>query len=365
MSSRRRRLAARYARCAAVWAGIAVLWPAAVRAQSYQFYVASESADEVALLRFTPPATLAVEKTIGVGFWPAEMEGPHGIAVDQTGRHWYVSLAHGFPFGWLVKYAAGADTMVGRAELGLFPASVTVGPGDIAFVVNSNFHGEHVPSSVSVVDGVTMTELERLETCTMPHGSRLTGDGTAHYSTCMMDDELVEIDAVGIRVARRLRLGAGHAGAGHSTPAECSPTWAAPSADGRMVYVTCNRGNEIVEVDRRLWGVTRRWASPAGPYNAQVTPDNALLIVTQKGSGEVSIWRLPSAERAAVIPSTRRVTHGVAVPPDGRYAFVTVEGIGGEPGAVDVIDLRSLRKVASVDVGKQAGGIAFWRTVPR
>jgi len=41
---------------------------------------------------------------------------------------------------------------------------------------------------------------------------------------------------------------------------------------------------------------------------------------------------------------------------------VTLEGVGGEPGTVDVIDLRRLAKVASLDMGKQAGGIAM---VPR
>jgi hypothetical protein len=40
---------------------------------------------------------------------------------------------------------------------------------------------------------------------------------------------------------------------------------------------------------------------------------------------------------------------------------VTSEGKGAEPGKVDVYDLRSLTRVASADVGQQAGGIAFWR----
>jgi DNA-binding beta-propeller fold protein YncE len=50
----------------------------------------------------------------------------------------------------------------------------------------------------------------------------------------------------------------------------------------------------------------------------------------------------------------------VAVSPDGRYAFVSAEGIGGEPGALDVIDLQEGRRVASAAVGKQAGGVALW-----
>ena len=68
-----------------------------------------------------------------------------------------------------------------------------------------------------------------------------------------------------------------------------------------------------------------------------------------------------SGEELARTPSTRSVTHGVVISPDDRYAFVTSEGKRADPGAVDVLDLRSLKKVASVDVGLQAGGIAFWK----
>ena len=58
------------------------------------------------------------------------------------------------------------------------------------------------------------------------------------------------------------------------------------------------------------------------------------------------------------------MVHGVAVSDDDRYAFISVEGIGSEPGTVDIIDLTTLRKVASVDVGQQAGGIDFVRSEP-
>ena len=337
---------------------------------SYLMYVASESADEVALLRFTPGTGLAVEKVTPVGFYPAEMEGPHGIYLAPSGEHWFLTLGHGFPFGSLLKYRTGVDTLEGVVELGLFPATLAVSPlGGFVFAVNANFHGEHAPSTVSVVDGVTMTELERIPTCTMPHGSRLTSDGAYQFHTCMMDDILVEIDVAGLEVSRTLAVGpaaphAGHTGGTQAPEQRCSPTWAAPTPDDRRVFVMCNRTDEIVEVDRARWEVTRRWPAPRGPYNAEVTPDGQRLVVTQKASGEVSIWDTQTARRLALIPSMRKVTHGLTIPPDGRYAFISVEGIGGEPGAVEVIDLQSLRKVATTDVGKQAGGIIFWRTDP-
>jgi len=51
----------------------------------------------------------------------------------------------------------------------------------------------------------------------------------------------------------------------------------------------------------------------------------------------------------------------VVISPDSRYAFVTAEGVGGEPGAVDIVDLETNERVASAEVGQQAGGIAFWK----
>jgi DNA-binding beta-propeller fold protein YncE len=337
--------------------------PSVPSAQTYYAYVAAESDDVVHLVAFSPSEGARVEKTIPVGFWPAEIEGPHGMNVSPDGEHWYVTLGHGVPvFGSLLKYRAGVDTLEGRVQLGLFPATVAVSSVGLALAVNANFHGEHVPSTVSVVEVGTMTELARIRTCTMPHGSRLSPDGTKHYSGCMMDDEVVEIDVVGLEVTRRLSVGRGmHASHPSGGEAQCSPTWAAPSPDGRFVYVPCNKRDEVLEVELERWKVTRRFASPKAPYNAEVTPDGSRLVVTQKGSAQVSVWNLASGKRAALLPTTRTVTHGVAVTPDGRYAFISAEGVGGEPGAVDVIDLGSLSKVASVDVGKQAGGIVFWK----
>jgi hypothetical protein len=52
------------------------------------------------------------------------------------------------------------------------------------------------------------------------------------------------------------------------------------------------------------------------------------------------------------------------VSPDNRYAFISVEGVGSEPGTVEVIDLESLKSVAVVDVAQQAAGIDFLRMEP-
>ena len=65
----------------------------------------------------------------------------------------------------------------------------------------------------------------------------------------------------------------------------------------------------------------------------------------------------------ARLKTSTTLAHGVAVSPDSRYAFVTSEGVGSAPGKIDVFDLQALSRAATVDVGQQASGIAFWKMV--
>jgi DNA-binding beta-propeller fold protein YncE len=342
----------------------------------YYVYVAAESQDQVALVRFGPSGAEVV-RTIEASLNPTDIDGPHGIAVAPDGSNWYVSIAHGLPYGQVQKFATVSDRKVGAAEVGLFPATMAVTPGGLLLVVNFNLHGDPVPSSVSVVETETMTEIREVATCAMPHGSRLSTDERRHYSVCMMDDQLVEIDVRALEVSRRLYLAPGGERdlppatlvsadvvgrrPGTDGAARCGPTWVQPSPDGRRAWIACNKNREVVEVDLEGWRVTRRFGTGSGPYNLDVTPDGATLVVTYKGDHAVGVFDLDDGSERAAVSSSRLIPHGVAVSPDSRYAFISVEGIGNDPGSVDVIDLEDGSRVASVDVGRQAGGIGFWK----
>lgn len=323
--------------------------------KNYWVYVVSESADRVARVRFGPSGA-EIERDIETGRMPVDIDGPHGVDVSSDGRYYYVSLAHGRPFGSLWKYSTVDDAVVGQVDLGMFPATLQVSPDDnFVFTVNFNLHGDPVPSSVSVVATEEMVEIARITTCAMPHGSRINPDGTKHYSACMMDDTLVELDTRALSVSRTLVVSDQTV-----EGARCSPTWAEPSRDGAFVYVACNQTDEIVEVETRTWTVTRRLDAGEGVYNLATTGDGRLLATNKRGQS-VSVFELASGRELARIPTLRPVVHGVAVAPDDSYGFVSVEGVGTEPGTVEVIDLDSLKTVATVDVGSQAAGIAFWK----
>jgi len=216
----------------------------------------------------------------------------------------------------------------------------------------------------------------------MPHGSRLNRAGTKHYSACMMDDMMVEIDTSKFAVDRYFMLApgremgmtgapypnssseeklSGHSMADHKPV--CTPTWAQPSNDGSVVYVACNQSNEIVAINTDTWTMARRFPAGTGVYNLAMTRDGRLIATNKRGQS-VSVFDPVTGKEVARVPTSRKVVHGAVVTPDDRYVFISIEGIGSEPGTVQAIDLGTYKTVATVDVGSQAAGIDFWKTEP-
>ncbi len=336
----------------------------------YYVYVAAESDDAVFLVKFGPNGGEVVKK-IDVGIFPTEIEGPHGIRVAPDGRHWYVSIAHGLPYGHVFKYETGDDVAINDVQAGLFPATMDISnTTGLMFAVNFNLHGDMVPSTVSVIDTVSMTEIAKIDQGIMPHGSRASPDGKFHYSVGMMDDTLYEIDVMKLAMGRKLNLAEGleqpsahHATGNHNMHkmALAKPTWVQPHPSKPFVYVALQGADQVAEVSLKDWRIIRRFKTQKGPYNLAITADGKKLLATCKPDNSVAVWDIDAGRELASISASRKITHGVTVSPDNRFAFVSVEGVQDQPGSVDVIDLQTYALRASIDVGKQASGIDFWK----
>jgi YVTN family beta-propeller protein len=357
-------------------------------ATPYSLYIASESADLVTRIEIGPTGWRKLRE-IPVGILPTDPDGPHHVAVAPDGRSWYVSIAHGTPWGSVWKYATGADTLLGRVQVGMFPTTVGLSPdGEWAFVPNSDFHGDRGrQNSISVVFTPELRHVTEIPTCDMPHGSRVSHAGAVVYIACMMSDELVLIDPSTLGISRRVTLGSGHpmSAAEHarmearadSAPAprapgaasstlpgqnpDCLATYVSVSRDDRQVFLACNHSNEIQVRDAKSLDLVRRLPAGAGAYNVEPSPDGRWVVVTNKKAQSVSVFDARTWAEAARIPTTKRVPHGIAFSPDGRYAFVSQESAGNDPGAVDAIDLVTLKRVASLPLPLQPTGIAVWR----
>ena len=340
---------------------------------TYWIYVGAESADLLHIVRFGPDGA-EVEKTLAVGQLPNETEGPHGLRMSPDGRFLYMTTGHGNPDGKLWKLETDADTLVAPPIfLGWFPATLDLTPdGLYAFVANFNLHGDHIPSTVSAVYTPTMMEVAQTTTCTMPHGMRMHPNGLTVYSACMMDDQIVEIDTRTFDVTRRFSVQVGREGPigmydperymdpkADRAPNTCGPTWALPTED--RLFVACNKGDGIYEISLDDWHVTRKFETGRGPYNLDITPDGQTLVATLKQSAAVEFFDIERGKSRGISGASAKITHGVVISPDSRYAFVSVESVGADPGRVDIFDIDTTERVASVEVGQQAGGIAFWK----
>lgn len=358
-------------------------------APTYRVGVVSESGDIVTWLR-PEGNTLVVDHVVQVGIMPADIDGPHNITVSADQRWYYVSIAHGTPYGSLWRFDATNDTVAGRAQLEYFPTTISVTPdGDFAFVANSDFHGDHPRvNSVSAVYTPDMAKITEIPACDMPHGVKVNHGGTAVWVSCMHSDELLQIDPGTLEVVRRAKTGSGmampaaaagaHAGMNHAAPAsaaasapapaapatpavdnECAPTFVSVSADDQTLYVACNHKGTLQVWDAAALTMRKEVPTGAGAYNVEPSPDGRVVAVTNKKAQSVSIVDAKSLKVLATLPTTKKIVHGVAYSPDSRYLYVTQESIGSDPGAVDVIDLTTLAKVSTTPLPAQPTGIAI------
>jgi len=343
----------------------------------YRILVASESGDIVTQLTWDG-TTLAVAKVVPVGIMPADIDGPHNVAVAPDGSAWYVTIAHGTPYGSLWKMSAGSDTLLGRAPVEMFPTTIGLTPdGALAFVANSDFHGDHPRMNVvTIVQTATMTPVTNLPACDMPHGVKVNHAGSLVYVSCMNSDESLEIDRQSLRIRRHHRTGEGIGGhaamttAGpptHGTgpapaPHDCMPTFVSVSPDDRRLYVACNHGNTLQVLDAGSLDLVKEIPVGTGAYNVEPSADGKWIIVTNKKAQSVSLVDAQSLTEVAKIATSKPLPHGVAYSPDGRFAFISQESVGIDPGAVDVIDLTTRARVATIPVPRQPTGITILPT---
>lgn len=368
------------------FAAAGALAPGAASAQQagYKVGVVSESGDIVTWL-LPKDGKLVVDRTVPVGVMPADIDGPHNMTVAPDRKSYYISIAHGTPFGSLWRMDMATDTVLGRAPVEMFPTTISVTPdGDLAFVANSDFFGDHPRINlVSVISTPTMEKITDIPVCDMPHGVKVNHAGSKVYISCMDSDEIVELNVATLAIARRGRTGTGgmggmamshgaaqHAatggpaaapGGGATADGACQPTFVSVSPDDRTLYVACNHSNVLQVWDAATLTKTKDVAVGKGAYNVEPSPDGKLVIVTNKKDQSVSIVDAATLTELARVPTSKKIVHGVAYSPDGKYAYVSCESVGADPGAVDMIDLATRTVVASAPVPAQPTGISIWR----
>ena len=92
--------------------------------------------------------------------------------------------------------------------------------------------------------------------------------------------------------------------------------------------------------------------------NASAHPSRGVLLVANKGDHTLGIIDPEAGRQVATVPESGVTGHEVIASPDGRTAYVPIYGDSGvgktgtDGRTMDVIDIASRRRVATIDFGR-------------
>lgn len=315
-------------------------------------FVGLESEDAVAIV---DPQAGAVIRKIPVGISTEDIEGVHALIASPDGEHYYLSIAHGWPYGSVWKFTTAQDSLVARANVGLFPATTAITPdGMWLFVANYNLHGDPQKDTVSVIHTPTMTEVQQIPVCTKPHGLVASHDGTTVYVSCTRDNVLRKISVQSLSVVDSTNVLTEQDQAENKV---CYPAGLALSKDDERLFIACHKHAEVRVMPTDQFGtLTKAIPVGAGPYLLKVDPTGERLYVPNRDDQSYTVIDVASETPIATKPSSATHPHTFAFGPDGTV-YLSMESHAVVPGAIDVIDPKALETIRSIEVGLQATGV--------
>src|SRR5215472_7640032 len=111
-----------------------------------------------------------------------------------------------------------------------------------------------------------------------------------------------------------------------TVPVSAGPHGMAITRDGRTVYVSGDGSSSVDVIDTATDKVVKTIDVGKTPNGIALTPDNKLLLVTVYGENRLALIDTSTQSVASTIPVPK--PHTVAISPDGKMAYVTVQ----EPG---------------------------------
>jgi YVTN family beta-propeller protein len=140
-------------------------------------------------------------------------------------------------------------------------------------------------------------------------------------------------------------------------PVVAGPHGMSMTQDGRTVYVSGDGSSSVDVIDTATDKVVKTIEVGKTPNGIALTPDNRLLLVTVYGENRVAF--IDTATQTVVATASVPKPHTVAMSPDGKFAYVTVQ----EPGhfGLALIDLvtRSVARTLPLEKTPRDGEFSF------
>jgi DNA-binding beta-propeller fold protein YncE len=348
------------------------------------------------------PALPGPARRLVVGLNPIELEGPHHIAADPTGKYVYVNLSlsvsgsgsgphgvHGLGDqpGYVLKLDAASGREAGRARVDANPGDNTLSPdGSTLFVTHYDeirWRRMNADSNLVLVDTATMTVRQRRALCPAAHGVRLSRDGRTLFATCA-SDELAVVDLADPALpVRRVPLPGGAPG---TTGCQRCPYAVAIAPDGSAwvsslgpnngsagrgsvdVFVPGPEGNtggafqpdrQLLLSGRPIFSAFSPLPDVPGSYLAyvpeQAGPGDRLHVLRVDGPGAPSVRLQP----LGLEPGQCLNAHMLLIAADGVSAQLICEGDHKGSGTLLWLDLPGRRVLGMAATGVFPDGLAL------
>jgi len=281
-------------------------------------------------------------------------KGPHEVAVSHDGRWALVSNygVRGEPGSTITVVDVPARSVARTISLGDYrrPHGMAFLPGDTTFVVTSEM--SRAVLVVGFADGGVRRVLPSNGRAT--HMLGLSSDGSRLVTANIAD---ATISSIALR--------------GESTPRVIpvlrQPEGIAITPDGRTAWVGSNQDSAVVVVDLERGAAIDTLRGFGLPYRIAISADGRRAVVSDPMLATVRIFEVATRRPLAtiVIPRDSLVAtaevpgspspEGVTISPDGRRAYVTLQG----RNRVAIIDLDRGAIVATGVTGVWSDGVGF------
>lgn len=226
--------------------------------------------------------------------------------------------------------------------LSVSPQAVPMG---IAASSSTVYTANNGTDSVSMIDSTTGQVRGALKVGRGPCALALSPDGKRLYTADSRGDSItvMSVDSTGnLQIVQIL-------------PVQRNPVALAhhPDASAQRLYVVCQDDNALLEIDTNALQVVNTLAVGTGPTGVALTPDGKEAWVTLNGDSQVAIVStspLQKATSVAVTPAPLTI----AIAPDGKRAYATQP----TSNSVVVLDVVGRTILATSQLESSSGGIA-------
>jgi DNA-binding beta-propeller fold protein YncE len=268
--------------------------------------------------------------------------GPHEVALSSDGRWAVVTDYSGQPGRTLTAIDVANLRVVRTIDLGQYtrPHGIVFLPGDSLVAVTSEASG-----NVVVVNAAAGTISRAVPT--QGNGSHMVGvtaNGALAYTGNMGSNTVSELDLRTGRFTRSWNVPA--------TPEAINVT-----PDGKEVWVGSNGTGRVSVVDVASGTVTTAAEGLGWPYRVLFTPDASTVLLPDLRGEDLRFVERASKRELGRIGFAGAAPQGIAITPDGRYAFQSLS----RQGRVAIIDVASRTVVGYLAAGATPDGIAYTR----